>query len=125
MDNLSTARSPADRMEAVPFSTPFSDPRAERTSWKGTETNPKRQDADEGGLDLEQLLMSVFADEISSALNSFASLQFNRDESVKKLLVHVVDKENDTLIRRISGEKMLMMAEHMRELEELILGSEG
>ncbi|MBF0589778.1 MAG: flagellar protein FlaG [Magnetococcales bacterium] len=124
MDTLSNARSPADSMEAVPFSTSLAQAGAQRMPWTDTKLDAHRQEAETHDPAAEKLLMESFAEEISRSLNSFASLQFNRDEGMKKLMVHVVEKESDTLIRQISGEKMLMMVQHMRELEELILGSE-
>ena len=72
------------------------------------------------GTDLKRLAI-----EISHSLSGFKSLRFSMDRDLQRVVVRVVDKDSDSLIRQIPEERMVDLVKQMRDLEGMLLRSTG
>jgi uncharacterized FlaG/YvyC family protein len=69
-----------------------------------------------GTTDLKSL-----AEEITQSLSGFKSLRLSMDPDMKRVVVRVVDKKTDSVIRRIPGERMIDLVKQMRDLEGILV----
>ncbi|MBF0367963.1 MAG: flagellar protein FlaG [Magnetococcales bacterium] len=61
--------------------------------------------------------------EINHPLSRSNSLRFSMDQELKQVVVSVVDKDTDSVIRQIPDEQMLDLAKQMRDLEGVLLNT--
>lgn len=61
------------------------------------------------------------AEELNASLQSVTGLHFRVDRELHKLVVTVVEKGSDTVIRQIPSEEMLELAKRIQDLEGLLL----
>lgn len=61
------------------------------------------------------------AEELNVALQSVTGLQFRLDRELDKLVVTVVEKDSDKVIRQIPSDEMLELAKRIQDLEGLLL----
>jgi flagellar protein FlaG len=68
----------------------------------------------------EEILKNL--DEINNQLKSMnRSIRFSIDESVKDIVVKIVDKDSGEVIRQIPPDEVLRLREHFKEMVGLIL----
>jgi flagellar protein FlaG len=72
------------------------------------------------GTDLKRLAV-----EISHSLSGFKSLRLSMDRDLQSVVVRVVDKDNDSVIRQIPEERMIDLVKQMKDLEGMLLKSTG
>ena len=69
--------------------------------------------------------LKPLVDEVNQSLTSFTSLRFSVDGDLEKLVVSVVDKESEEVVRQFPSEEMLVLAKQMRDLEGILFDAEA
>ncbi len=86
------------------------------------ETKVKKQDEEEKTvLSIKKAVEK--SNKMAKKLNS--QVRFEVDLETKDLIVKVVDKETNEVIRQIPSEEMVRLASHVEELRGLIFNEEG
>jgi|SaaInl8_120m_RNA_FD_contig_31_1201683_length_755_multi_10_in_0_out_0_2 flagellar protein FlaG len=65
--------------------------------------------------------LKSLAEEITQSLSGFKSLRLSMDRDMKQVIVRVVDKDTDNVIRQIPGERMMDLVKQMRDLEGILV----
>ena len=60
------------------------------------------------------------AEEITYALSGLKSLRLSMDHDLKRVVVRVVDKRTNNVVRQIPSEQMVDLVKQMRDLEGLL-----
>lgn len=71
-------------------------------------------------MESDPVRLKNLAEEITYALSGIKSLKLSMDAEQKRVVVRVVDKRTDHVIRQIPTERMVDLVKQMRDLEGLL-----
>ncbi|MBF0294173.1 MAG: flagellar protein FlaG [Magnetococcales bacterium] len=73
--------------------------------------------------ELRKSMLKSLAEEITQSLTGFNSLRFSMDRDLKQVVVKVVDRGTENVIRQIPSERMVDLVKQMRDLEGMLFHS--
>ena len=65
-------------------------------------------------------VLESLAEEITQSLTGFNSLRFGMDDDMKRVVVRVMDKKTNSVIRQIPNDRMVDWVKQMRDLEGIL-----
>ncbi|MBF0283709.1 MAG: flagellar protein FlaG [Magnetococcales bacterium] len=68
-------------------------------------------------MELDRASMEKLTEEINQSLNSVTALNFSVDSDANRVVVKVMDRQSNTLIRQIPSEEMMDLAKRMKDLQ--------
>ena len=69
---------------------------------------------------LEPDVLNILAEEINQALIKVTALHFSVDQDLDRVVVQVVDKNSEQIIRQVPSEDMLELVKRMRDLQGML-----
>ncbi len=71
-------------------------------------------------MESDPVRLQNLAEEITYALSGLKSLKLSMDHDLKRVVVRVVDKRTNNVVRQIPNEQMVDLVKQMRDLEGLL-----
>ena len=99
-----------------------------RINESAQQVDRKRQESQQQAPSSSQEESQVQSEELLQQIKSLTqdglySVRFEQDSGTKELVVQVVDKDTDKLIRQIPPEELLKLSQHLKELSGSIVNT--